>query len=738
MPRAITAAGVFEQDLGETYMYLGAYARLRIVMAIGLALGNSVDSFAADAEALDAVSVTATRVERETKNIPSAVSVIDEEQMEKTRMFNITDALKEAPGVLINSSNGGYDARLIIRGAGLKANYGIREVMLLRDGVPITDPDSFTRLDFLDTQDIERIEVSKGPGNLYAAGSSGGTVQIVSKSVFDMKSNTLKFAMGDNDLSNLHARFARDISDDQAIALTFSHRQLDNDWRRDWNEYDTTQLSLKHGMFFGDDNVWESEISYTEANLQLPGAMNDAQYNEFKRTGEQTDNENAWKHSGRYSDVWFFNTRMEMPFEGFTFKPKFYYNTYKQYHPVTATIVDTPGVEIFGIDLEAVKPHQLFGMDGTLAGGVTYRKDMNHDAERYEYADVLTTPPPAFPPGRPGRIIATLSDRKGTLLEVGDTDNTLYGFFIQESLNLGEHTVLDIGGRVDRSEFEEDTNEMRKYDWALGNYVDSNTRIRIDEEFSLFSGQIGISHELTDSISTFASLAQADQVPYSAELSDNPDLDKSTASNFEIGLKGRAKNWSFDTSVYWSEVDDEVIASRQGGETIFQNAGTTDKRGFELAGSVRVMEGLNVGLNYAYSDYEYDSFSEVVNTTPGRRPTYENKDRSGNSLPYIPENKHTLFADYKHPSGWTARVSLDSWGSYYLDSANSEKYEGYDNLTNVFIGYERGQHKFGFNLDNAFDKDYAIEVEKDTDGDRAWTPGAPRSFMLSYSYSFDK
>ena len=719
--------------IGEI-MYYKVGAPLRLVMAIGLALGSSVEALAEDVQVLDTVSVTATRMERDTKDVPAAISVIDKERIAKSRMFNITDALREEPGVLINSSNGGYDARLIIRGAGLKANYGIREVMILRDGVPITDPDSFTRLDFLDTQDIERIEVTRGPGNLYAAGTSGGTVQIISKSVFDMESNTFKFAMGDNDLSNLHARFAKDISEDQAIALTFSHRELDNDWRRDWGEFDTTQLSFKHGMFFGDDNVWESEISYTDANMQLPGAMNDAQYNEFKRTGKQSGNENAWKHSGRYSDVWFINTRMEMPFESFTFKPKFYYNTYSQYHPVTATIVDTPGTEIFGIDLEAAKPHKLFGMDGTLAGGVTYRNDSNDDAKRYEYADVRTIP---FGP-QAGRITSTLSDNRGDLLEVGDTDNTLYGFFIQESLNLGERTTLDIGGRVDRSEYEEDTNEIRKYNWGTGQYVASNTRIRIDEDFSLFSGQLGVSHVLTDSINAYVSLAQADQVPFSSELSENPNLDKSTANNFEIGLKGRAKNWTFDTSVYWSEVDDEVVASRQSGETIFQNAGTTDKRGFELAGSVRVMEGLNVGLNYAYSDYEYDSFNEVVNIAAGGPPVYVNVDRSGNSLPYIPENKHTLFADYKHPSGWTARVSLDTWGSYYIDNANSEKYGGYDNLTNVFVGYERGPHRFGFNLDNAFDKQYAIEVEKDTRGDRAYTPGAPRSFMVSYSYHFDK
>lgn len=131
-------------------------------------------------EELDPVSITATRTERATKNVPAAIAVIGEKRLDTTRQFNLSEPLNEVPGVLMKSGNGGYDARLIILGAGLKANYGIREIMLLRDGVPITDPDSFTRLDFLDTQDIERVEISKGPGNLYAAGSSGGTVQIIS------------------------------------------------------------------------------------------------------------------------------------------------------------------------------------------------------------------------------------------------------------------------------------------------------------------------------------------------------------------------------------------------------------------------------------------------------------------------------------------------------------------------------------------------------------------------------
>src|SRR5574340_1803237 len=124
----------------------------------------------AEDASLDEISITATREARASAEVPQAIDVVGKEALEDKRMFNLKEALQGVPGVLIDSKNGGFDARLIIRGAGLKAAYEIREVMVLRDGVPLSDPDSFTRLDFVDTQDIERIEVAKGPGNLFAAG----------------------------------------------------------------------------------------------------------------------------------------------------------------------------------------------------------------------------------------------------------------------------------------------------------------------------------------------------------------------------------------------------------------------------------------------------------------------------------------------------------------------------------------------------------------------------------------
>jgi len=91
-------------------------------------------AFAQEAK-FDTLTVTATREERASSEVPQAIAVIGKEAMEQKKMFNVKEALQEIPGVLIDSKNGGFDARLIIRGAGLKAPYGIREIMVLRDDV---------------------------------------------------------------------------------------------------------------------------------------------------------------------------------------------------------------------------------------------------------------------------------------------------------------------------------------------------------------------------------------------------------------------------------------------------------------------------------------------------------------------------------------------------------------------------------------------------------------------------
>ena len=685
-----------------------------------LLLVNSASAVAADPATpeVDTISVTATRVERETRDVPSAISVVDSQRIEGAKMMNIKDALQGIPGVLIDTKNGGYDVRLIIRGAGQKANYGVREIMVLRDGVPMTDPDSFSRFDYFDTQDIERIEITKGPGSLYGAGSAGGTVQIISKSVFDTDSNRIKLGLGNFGAQNYNFRFAGDIDDSNAASITASRRVLDNDWRR-WNEFDTNQLSIKHGFMFGNGGTLESELSYSEANMQLPGTMSKAQFEEFRQTGEQTDNQNAWKHSGRYSNIWFFNSRLEQEWGKLVFRPRIYFNHWTHYHPVTGAINDNKGTDVFGADLEFTYDHRLLGAS-TLVAGVTARREDTDDTRKYEYRDVVT--------GFGGRILATLSDKRGDLMQTQSSTNSLYGIYAQESLRPGDRWLIDLSLRYDHSVFDIDTNEITAYSYRLGRYVPGQGRYLIDKTFDLYSPRIGVTYQLSRSFNLFGTIARSDQVPSENELRENPELDASTATNFEIGLKGRSGRWSLDTSVYHITVDDEIVPILLDGHTSFQNAGKTIKKGFELTGDYAVMPGLRLGGSYAYSDYRYDEFTELV----GGRPV----DRSGNRMPYVPRDQYSLFADYRHPSGFKARIQANTWGSYYMDNANSEEYEGYELVTDLMLGYSSGPHSLSLNVDNLFDQRYAIEVKKDTRGTEYYAAGSPRTFMANYSYAF--
>ncbi len=638
-------------------------------------------------DTLDAISVTASRTERVTKEVPAAINVIDAERIDAEKMFNIKDAIRGTPGVLIDSKSSSYATRLIIRGAGQKANYGVREIMVIRDGVPMTDPDSFSRFDYIDTQDIERIEITKGPGSLYGSGAAGGTIQIISKSVFDTEGNRIKLGLGEQGQKNLHARFASDINEQNALSITASHREAENGWR-DWNEFESQQVSLKHGLRLANEGTLETELSYTKADLQLPASMSEEDFEEYLDSGEQHDTSSIWQHGGRYSTIWFFNSRYEQQMGDLTFKPRIYYNRWDHFHPVTGAINNNPGTDVFGTDLEFAYDHQLWG-ESTLVAGLTARLDKTEGSKKFTYADLEEAPPPFWNPTGPSTILRTLSDRPGELLETEDATNTLYGFFMQETLRPTDRTIVDFGFRFDRNHFDIDNTALGEYSWATNSYefFDEPLITKTDKTFNLFSPKLGITHAITDQLNLFGMIAQSGQVPSESEIQSNTELDAATARNIEVGLKGRSLAWSFDTSIYYTQVKDEIVSVLLPDNTTeFQNAGETSKKGFEFTGQYDFTDHFWLSASYAFSDYTFEDFVELVRDGRNQIPY----DRSGNQIPYVPRHQYSLSTGYNHPSGFKARLQADTWGSYYMDNANTEKYEGYKFLTSLMLGYQTG------------------------------------------------
>jgi iron complex outermembrane receptor protein len=682
-------------------------------------------SFGKDVE-LKEVSVTATRTERKTEDVPASVSVIGKEKIQDKPMLNLYDALQGVPGVNITPRNQGYDTRLIIRGAGLKAPFGIREIMILLNGVPITYPDSLTSLEFVDTSLVERVEVVKGPNStLWGVNASGGVINIITKSPFERKGGFIRLGFGDYNTQNHNLYYSTPIGKGFYLGFNASRRQSDNSWRPR-NKFWTNQITLQPSYMFENGDTWENYVSYTKASLQLPGSLvvNPArgidQWSEFLRTGKVPRTADPWKHMGRYSEIFFFSSKLTKSFGNWELIPLVYLNHWQHQDSVVGRIIDVD-TRIYGIDLQANYKHSL----GILTTGFTIRHDEDK-TNYFKYRDVQIAG---------GRIVSTLSDNKGDLLEKQNQKTTLAGVFLQQSFQ-GERWILDVGARIDRVNFDISGYKWGEFSFRTGNYImcpapgiQNCFDYSRERTYTVFSPRVGVLYKLTPVFNIYGNISTGANTPTSSELSSNPNLELAKVINYEVGLKARHKKFSFDTAFYLMDVKDEVIRVIQpGGQTTFTNAGKTQKKGFEFAGTYQLIEGLEVGASYAYSDYKFKRFSEPVGST--------NIDRSGNRLPYIPIHQYSAFISYKHTSGFRFRVQTDTWGSYYMDNANTEKYKGYEFLTSASVGYSRGNLDLSFMVDNLFDKKYAVEVTKDTSGVKRYTPGPPRTFLVRLTYNF--
>jgi vitamin B12 transporter len=136
---------------------------------------------AADAEDLQQIVVTATRVPTPVLEVASSITVITAADIEARQERTFTDVLKDVPGLNVVQTGGpGGVTSVFMRGT--NSNH----TKVLVDGIDLSDPSNSTgAFDFgqLLTQDIERVEVLRGPqSGLYGSDAIGGVINIITKS----------------------------------------------------------------------------------------------------------------------------------------------------------------------------------------------------------------------------------------------------------------------------------------------------------------------------------------------------------------------------------------------------------------------------------------------------------------------------------------------------------------------------------------------------------------------------
>jgi iron complex outermembrane receptor protein len=302
----------------------------------GLLLFPLLEAKAEDLFELEKVQMTATRIERAELDIPAGVETVTKDEIDMESQYNVAEFLESLPGVQATTKNGGYDVRLIIRGGGLKAPYAVREINILLDGVPITDPDGFTRLDFIDPQFLEQIDIVKGPNStLYGANSAGGVVNFITINPFKFQGFKVRFGYGNYGTYMTRLLYGGNNNNNLYYNSSFSYRKSDS-WR-EWNRFESFQVATKLAWLIDAHSSLETMVSFTKADLQLPGSLTKEQF----ETDPSQATSSAWRKSGRYSRIFFLSTKYTNEIStDLTLKTTAYLQRWTHYHPVFGRIND--------------------------------------------------------------------------------------------------------------------------------------------------------------------------------------------------------------------------------------------------------------------------------------------------------------------------------------------------------------------------------------------------------------
>ena len=155
-------------------------------MSLMVINAQAEEQILAEKENLKLKTIVVTSAGGYEQNIADAaatISVISKEELEKKSYSDVTDALKNVPGVFVQG--GGTNQTISIRGM------GSAYTLFLIDGKPMNDGSLLTTnggvqgasVNFLPPiEAIERIEVIRGPSSsLYGSEAMGGVINIITK-----------------------------------------------------------------------------------------------------------------------------------------------------------------------------------------------------------------------------------------------------------------------------------------------------------------------------------------------------------------------------------------------------------------------------------------------------------------------------------------------------------------------------------------------------------------------------
>lgn len=622
---------------------------------------------------------------------------------------NLSEPLQRVPGLLaLNRQNYAQDVQISSRGFGARAQFGVRGVRLLQDGIPLTMPDGQGQPALFDLDNLQRIEVLRGPLSSLYGNASGGIIQGFSSEGSFYPTLSSRSSIGSDGLWRERLKYGAQYGD---LNVAANVSRLETDGYRDHSETRRDMANLRLGWDIDD----ASSLTLLFSALDQPDTQDPLG---LTAAALASDRQQAVAQAER------FDTRKSVSHQqlGMNYQRRLAND-------------DQVTVMVYGGERD-VQQFLAFPGNSQFSGGGVIELDRRFGGSELGWQRDTTL----F--DLPVTLAAGLSwnyqgeGRKGFVNQFGSKGNLQRDEFnrvesreayLISTWQLAPRWSLTAGARYSKVKFDSDDN------YFVDGQDDSGS-VRYDQT----SPALGLSYQWTPEISLYGAIGQGFETPTAQELAYRPngsglnfDLRPSESDNAEVGFKLRRDQTQLDMALFYTRVDDEIVTGEPQLNTdrsTYANAGKSTRRGIELSIEQQLTSNLTGYLAYTWLDARFDRY---VNGN--------GDDLAGKRLPGIP--RHSLYAElaWQPTEGFSTALEMQSLSHRYANDDNSAEAPGYA----AFNWRASYRQQFGgwalepfARIDNLADREYIGSLIVNGAGARYYEPAPERNWLIGLDVAY--
>ncbi len=650
-------------------------------------------------QTLKEVTVKAYLSETKLFNLPSTVTVIGKKQIEQNQSTSLLPVLNSVAGVKMEErSPGSY--RLSIRGSLLRSPFGVRNVKVYFDGLPLTDASGNTYLNLIDQSAINNMEVLKGPdGSLFGA-NSGGVLLINSQGTEDdieLNANAGGYGFF---RENVHLQ-----KNYEKYQYSFHQAYQYADGYRDHSMMKRSYFQTQQKLQYNPKAELKFSGFYSDLGYQTPGGLTLSQLEANPRQARLATN---FTPSAEEQKAGIYNQTF---FGGLTHQYQFNKN-WK--HSISLSGMDTDFENPFITNYEKREEVSL-----AVRTFVSYQSDINSSLKYnwnfgYEYQHTNSE-------------IRNYDNNQGKIGSIQAADlikNESQFLFTRLKLELSKRLSTEVSTSLNFDKYDFEALPESQNSSAFGT-VKLNPQLMPKLALSYLLGKQTV---LRGIISRGYSTPTKDEIRAS-DATINPNLKAENGWNYELGLRTRTpfERVHLDISTFYYRLNNAIVRRvAPNDQDFYINAGGTNQKGVEIELDANLISTDNFFRKIDLST------AITLNNFKFRNYVVESDNYNGNLLTGIPKTSFSTNIDFLFQNDFRLNFQHLYNGKTSLNDAETIFSKSY-HLINANLSWQKKINRyrltFNFGANNVLNTNYSLGNDLNAFGSRYFNPAAKRNFV---------